>query len=292
MTKCASTESLYSAESLNEILAEAYAAPLDDQGDRQFLAFQRKALQSSFAGLRFDFMATSITKLNRAMEPVDIKTTLLDLPDAITKNYETVGAHDIVAPLVYANPGKVVRHDDVMPLGQWLDHAFYRLHCRLFGIDRAMMISFPCPGHYTKLVTFEYLASRENMTWSSFDAAKLEFGSFPFVLAWLYRKDLIDDVKLERNFYALADLNAANLTQLRKFVNDPYRAPKHHASDIGMKPRSYTNSLYGLRNGLSERFDWGADVDGERQSLRMLDHDYSFLQILGDPSAPLVGGNA
>jgi hypothetical protein len=193
------------------------------RSDLDFAAFHKETIEEVFAGFDVDFLAVSAIKVDHRLQPLGgFDCVPLGLPESIVRSYQEVADADVVAPALYSNPGRIVSQATVLSEDAWLDHRFFRDHCRRYDIQRALMFGVLYPGHARKFITVEYLGSPNNGSFPGVDGGLLELATFPFTLAWLLRKGAMDDAMLERRFHALADLTGGELAALRKYVNSPY----------------------------------------------------------------------
>jgi len=280
---------LYRKSSLDHIYRQSLKLSHSSIGDVEYSEFQRDELEGLF-GIRFDFLASSVINLDQDGMPTDLECTRINLPESIEDSYLRVAAHDDMAGTLYAYPGRIIRHTQLRSHEAWLEHTFYLDHCRIFDIERAMMVGFLYPGRDRKYIAFEYLGARDNLTWKHLDDHILELGTFPFALAWLYRKGAIDDVRLRRYLTALEDLTTSEIANLRIYINKPYDNLAQQAHQLGRRPDGWKKSLYRLRDKVADRFEWAREIDpvNARKQLRPLDVDYAFLRMLGDPTRPII----
>lgn len=278
-----SVTALFRRESLKRILAEAIRPRQESGFDKEFARFHAQTLMQHIPPIRIDYFSSSFVETNAQGHPSDIRCALWNLPDTILANYEDVLEHDIMAPAVYGNPGRLIAHDDIIAEPDWQAHPFFLLHCRKYGIHCAWMINLRLPGKQLSHVTFEYLAGPDNKTFGATDRMMVELASLPFAYAWFFRFGAIDRPVLTTAFDLLADLTSTNLTLLRKFVSSPHLDLASQARDLGLSPASYKQSLYQLRDELAPRIG-ASEGTTEKVSLRQIDHAYSILKLLGDPT--------
>jgi len=278
-------EKLYQQQSLDEIYKTARTLPNDRFGHDAFSKFHKDMLEGLVTGFRINFLATSSIRLCRNFQPDGVQSILLNLPEKIVENYNNIAHHDVIAPVVYKNPGRIIKPDMIFNEDIWLNHPFFEAHCKLFDIHRAMMVGYLYPGKDWQYVTVEYLGTPDNLTWHEFDYEQLEMATFPFVLAWLYRNDALDDSRLARYFWALHDLTASELLHIRKYINCQHKQLKQQARELGIKEDTLKKSLYTIRDKVSYRFDWETGVDrSSRKILNPFTFEYHFMKMLGDPT--------
>jgi len=151
-----------------------------------------------------------------------------------------------------------------------------------------MTLSFQNPERLQTFLAFEYLGAKCNTTWGLITHSQLELASFPFALAWFYRKGFMDDAALDRRFQALEGLTEAQLTHIRKYVNSTDLSFQHQASELGISANWLKENLYNVRDTLAHKFDWDVRSSKKAQvSLRSLEREYRFFEMLGDPTDPL-----
>lgn len=286
-----SVSNLYSEKSLLDIRRASRFNLGSSVGDLEFSAYHQQSIQDQFVGLKFDFLAVSVIDLSQPNSP---DTVLRNIDKRIVRDYQIIAPHDTIAPRVYANPGRIIHHIDIMPQDEWDDDVFYREHCQRYDIHKALMLTFVHPTRRNTVLSIEYLGAVENKTWCCFDHRRLELASFPFALAWMYRKGVFDETEIEYRFMKLADFSETKLTHLRKFVNASQQDLDQQAEDLGLKKASLKDSLYATRDQVAERFKWDLESvrnTGNRATLRPLAFEYSFLSMLGDPTRELLVPN-
>lgn len=279
---------LFTQAALEETLRLAQKSVNSDFGDLSFGSYQKEVLEAAFDGVEFDFLAVSTIDLASPDSPHSV---LLGLDRHILKSYEQIAPYDVISPRVYSNPGRVVSHTDVLSIDAWLDHPFYRSHCRAFDIHNALMLSYPVPGRRNTVLAMEYLGAPNNRSWKCFDTRRLELATLPFALAWQFRRGLIDGAELAHRFMALSNLSETKLSHIRKYVNATWQGLSEQACSIGLKPAAFKDSLYTVRDTVADRFEWENVAlvrDGARVPLRALEAEYGFMRMLGDPTTPLV----
>lgn len=270
---------------LEEILAAAVVSPGDPAQNAAFAEYQAQWLCNAIPGLRLDFFSASFVQTDIKGTATDIQCALWNLPDRIVENYWTVVDLDIMAPVVYNNPGRLIWNEDILPEQAWRSHPFFLKHCRQFGIHAALMINMRLPGRELTHITLEYLAGEDNRTFKILDRTQLENVTLPFAVSWFYRFGAIDLPVLKRMFELLKDLTSTELTFLRKYVSCPHLDLAAQAQDLGISYASYKQSLYQLRDELHLRIA-PSYTSGVRPTLRQLEAAYSFLRLLHDPAAP------
>jgi len=279
---------LYTQAALDETLRQAQKSVNSDFGDVDFGAYQKQVLEAAFEGVLFDFFAVSTIDL---ASPDNPHSVLLGLDRQVLNSYQQIASQDVISPKVYSNLGRLVSHTDVMDVDAWLDHPFYRSHCRVFDIENALMLSYPVPGRRNTILALEYLGAPNNRSWRRFDPRRLELATLPFALAWQFRRGLIDGAELAHRFMALSNLSETKLSHIRKYVNATWQGLGEQALSIGLKPAAFKDSLYTVRDAVADRFRWEHDAfvrDGARAPLRALEAEYGFMRMLGDPTRPLV----
>jgi len=285
-----SLSQLYRRASVDQIISEAISSPRNQSGDDLFAAFQVDRFHGLFAPLKIDSMAISLVETDTHAAPLSIDCVLYRLDPAILENYERIAEHDLMAPIVYANPGKIISHEEIISQEKWLKHPFYLEHCALFEIHSSMMINFRVPGRDFKHVTLEYLGGADNQSFRVFNKKLLELGSLPFALSWLFRQRFIDEPKYKAWMSRLVDLTSTQLTFLRTYVSKPEVELSEQARQLGLMPASYKRSLYEIRGIVEDRWS-RADAVMEkpgRKSLRPFDAHYGFLRMLCDPTSDTV----
>lgn len=275
----------FQQSALEDILAAAVVSPGDRAQNAAFAEYQAHWLCRAIPGLRLDCFSASFVQTDSRGTATDIQCALWNLPDRIIDNYWTVVDHDVMAPVVYSNPGCLIGNEDILAEQAWRSHPFFLRHCREFGIHAALMINMRLPGRELTHITLEYLAGEDNRTFRVLDRTQLENVTLPFAIAWFYRFGAVDLPVLKRMFDLLKDLTSTELTFLRKYVSCPHLDLAAQASDLGISYASYKQSLYQMRDELHLRIA-PAGTAGFRPSLRQLESAYSFLRLLRDPTAP------
>jgi hypothetical protein len=269
---------------LEEILAAAVVSPGDPGQDTAFAGYQAQWLCNAIPGLKLDYFSASYVQTDIKGITTDVQCALWNLPAQIIDNYWTVVDFDVMAPVVYKNPGRIIGNDDIMPMQAWRSHPFFLRHCRQFGIHAALMINLRLPGRELTHITLEYLADEDNKTFKVLDRMHLENLTIPFAVSWFFRFGAIDLPILKRMFELLKDLTSTELVFLRKYVTCPHLDLAEQARDLGISYVSYKQSLYQMRDELHLRII-PSDTVGSRPSLRQLESAYSFLRLLHDPTA-------
>ena len=272
-------------DSLTDLLNLAIQSPGNAVVDAEFAAYQARYLNRFIPTLKIDALSASYVQTDKAGQPGDIRCALWNLPESIIENYWTVADFDVMAPVVYRNPGRIISHDEILSEADWRAHPFFTQHCQKYAIHSALMINLRLPGKELTHITLEYLAGEENKSFRILDKLQLELATLPFAYAWFYRFGAIDFPILRRVFDLISDLTSTQLTFLRKFVSSPHLDLSDQARELGLSPAAFKHSLYQLRDELHSRIHHPDDVTA-RLSLRQIDHAYSFLKILRDPTAP------
>lgn len=282
---------IYSPENLVKIIKSANEFELTETGNFKFATFQRNILQNAFDGFTYDFGVTSIIETNSKNVPVDISCVLLGLPDDILDNYMKVAHLDPVTPVTYLNPGRAINYSRVVTKKLVYNHPFYKQHLSKYGIFCGISLCVLFPSHHDTFLTIDYLANEQNNSWDHFDHTRLELASFPFILALLYRRKLMDLKELKRRFLLLEGLTEHQLLNLRKFINSPDQSFDEQAADLGIKSGTLKDDLYNIRDVILPRV--GSDKISvskkSRTSLRKLESECSFFKLLGDHTQPIKG---
>ena len=279
-----SIRSIYSSKSLAEIAKRAKHRARSTIGDREFSDFQRQIIQAHLPLFHFDFLATSLIVCDSAFMPVETDVVCLNIDDALAEGYANVAHFDEVSPLCYINSGRAVSTENMRTIDEWHNHPVYEHHCKFFDIEKMITISFRSREFLTKHLAFEYLASSDHTTWNIFDHHLLELASFPFALAWYFRKGLMDEATLTRRFLALSDLTEAKLTHLRMYVNSPDLTFLEQATELKISEAWLKENLYEIRNRLAPRMKWDVTKRKVPSSLRLLEREFQFMDMLGDPT--------
>lgn len=282
--------SIYRTETLDDILKWASKLNTDQSGDLQFASVQKEIIQSRFTNFEFDYLTTSTIVCDRDFLPKSTNVLCLNVDDRLATQYDKVAMYDDVSPVSYLNCGRAIKSDDIRSFDEWMDHPFYKLHCKYFDIAKSITVSFRNLEHINTFLAFEYIASANLASWNAFDHRSLEDASFPFALAWYYRKGFMDDASLERRFSLLQNLSAKQLLHIRKYINSPLRSFEQQANEIGVSENWLKESLYNIRDILGDKLDWQRNKCSQphQKSLRILDRELRFFEMLGDPSAPLI----
>lgn len=276
--------------SLTAVSRTAKRIPKGTLGDRDFLRYQIETLENVFSGVRIDFCAVSTMLLDTDLKPKGFDCSLLNIHTSMIDNYDVVAAYDDLSPVVHLNPGRVVRHDFVFDQQSWQASPLFLKHCRLYDIHRLMRIAFQYPSMDRKVISFDYLGADDNKTWEELDLRLLEIATFPFALSWLFRKGAIDETRYNRYIERLSDLTPNQILYLRKFVNSPWQDLATQAKELGYSHGGYKQTLYSIRDAIIDKLSLPENgfLSQKSTSLRIIDHDYAFLRMLGDPTAPLI----
>ena len=280
---------LYGERFLREILSRASKSLGSKCGDIAFSEFQRETLKHRFKGLSFDCLTTSLVRCDADLLPEEADVLCLDIDERLAEGYGEVAHFDDVSPLSYLNSGRLINAAELRPYKEWLSHPFYLQHCKFFGIANSMTISFQHPELHASFLAFEYLSREGPGETQHVNHQELELASFPFAMAWFFRKGLMDDKALERRFQAMQGLTEAQLVHLRKYVKCPTQSFKHQAADLGISETWLKESLYNVRDLVSCRLDWPLSPGSKStpSTLRMLDKEFRFMEMLGDAHRPL-----
>lgn len=279
----------FDASSLGRVFEAATSAPPGVDGDREFAVFQRRALHALRPALLYDAFACSVVALDEAADPSVLSSVLIGLPDEAMDSYAAVQAHDDLSLSCYANPGRLIRYQQVRSHEMWLSHPVFTEHLAKYGIFHAASITYRLTGHYNTLVAFDYLGHLGNPSWESYEFSELEGIALPFVLGWLHRHRRIDRTMLRLWLDALEGLTLTELQNLRKYVSSPHQTLAEQARDLGIAELTLKKSLYTTRNRIAARDTrrhMGYQVE-PRGSLRILDAYFRFLELLGDHTRPL-----
>ena len=279
-----SIRSIYSSSSLAEIAKWASQCERGDEGDREFSNIQRQIIQGLLPAFSFDFLATSLIVCDGNFMPVDTDVVCLNIDDALAEGYRAVAQYDEVSPLCYLNSGRAVSTEKMRTADEWHNHPVYEQHCRFFDIEKMITISFRSREFQTKHLAFEYLASSDHVTWNLFDHRQLELASFPFALAWYFRRGLMDDATLARRFLALSDLTESKLNHIRMYVNSPDLTLPEQAAELNISEAWLKENLYSVRDWLAPRMNWEISKRKIPSSLRLLEREFQFMDMLGDPT--------
>jgi len=278
-------KSIYSAPLLREINLWAKACLRGKFGDLEFSKIQKSVLEAHFPGFYFNYLTTSTVICDTQMMPVSTDVLCLDVHVALANGYLDVAKYDDMSPVSYFNAGRIISSDRIRPFQEWLNHPFYTKHCKKFDIARSMTLSFQNPERFMTFLAFEYLGTSDNKTWEIISHAQLELATFPFALAWFYRKGLMDEAALDQRFRSMEGLTEAQLTHIRKYVNSPELGFQCQAKDLNISSNWLKESLYNIRDTLAEKNKWDARPAGASQSsLRPLEREYRFFEMLGNPT--------
>ena len=276
--------SIYSSASLSEIAKWAVHRERSGIGDREFSDIQRQIIQSHFRAFTFDFLATSLIVCDNKFMPVETDVVCLNIADALVDGYAAVAHFDEVSPLCYLNSGRAVSTEKIRTPDEWHNHPVYERHCKYFDIEKMITISFRSREYQTKHLAFEYLASSDHITWNTFDHRQLELASFPFALAWYFRKGLMDEATLRQRFLALSDLTETKLNHIRMYVNSPELTLPEQATELEISEAWLKENLYEVRDMLAPRMKWDVNKRKVPSSLRLLEREFQFMDMLGDPT--------
>lgn len=279
-------KNLLTAESLDEILKMAETTPVTPEGNLAFSAFQNSVFERIFPDFTYEFCATSQIKLSEKGEMLDLISVNWNLPDDIVLSYMQHAHHDVLSPLVYANPGRALNYTHVCRTERVEDHPFFINHCHKYGIYMSMSVGFLYPGHESTFLSFDYLGDEHNETWVPFNHVKIELASFPFALAWWYRNGIFDLTRLRKMFLLLSGLTESRLLNLRKYINSPLQSFDQQATDLGIKASTLKDDLALMRDRAILKLDIKTDPNRNTPT-RLLDQHYSFLSLLGDHTLEL-----
>ena len=282
---------VYSKPILKKIIDVADDLESSEDGNLQFSSFQREIFEKAFAGFKYEFCVTSIVETNPDGLPVDISSTCLDLPTDILENYMKVAHLDPLSPVVYQNPGRALTYSSFWPEEKIHQHPFFKKHCVKYGIYRAISLGFLFPAHHNTFIAFDYLGDKNNKSWHHSDHTRLELATFPFVLAWLFRRKQMDLKELSRRLTLLEGLGEHQLQNLRKFVNSPDQNFDQQAESLGIKPGTLKDDLYNTRDIILPRMGLAdiSQLKTNRSPLRVLEANCSFIRMLGDHTKPIIG---
>lgn len=280
----------FSTKSLNNLVRAASRFPEGPRGDADLCAFQTRTLEEIFAGVRFDFSAVSTMRLDDELLPAGFDCVLMNVDESILRNYSKVAAHDLLSPVVHSNPGRIVSHDMVFDAQAWQASPLFLHHCKVYDFHKVMRIAFRYPSMDRTVISFDFMGAAENDTWDALDSRLLELACFPFALTWFLRKGALDDARYAKYISRLSDLTPTQILYLRKFVNSPWQDLALQAKELGYSHGGYKQSLYAIRDAIVDRLSLPerAHLEIRSPSLRVIDHDYDFLRMLGDPSAKLM----
>jgi len=285
-----SLRDFFKRTSLSQLMRTAKRIPRGAHGDNDFAKLQIELLEGIFTGVRIDFCAISTVQLDNSFMPAAFDCVFLKIAPSIVENYASVAAFDELSPVVHQNPGRIVSHDMVFDAQAWQASPLFTKHCRIYDIHKVMRVAFQYPSMDRKVISFDYLGTGENGTWRDLDHRLLEIATFPFALSWLLRKGAIDEARYDRYMERLADLTPNQIQYLRKYVNSPWQDLSLQAKEMGYSHGGYKQTLYSIRDAIIDRLSLPETgiLPPKSRSLRVIDHDYVFLRMLGDPSQPLV----
>ena len=269
--------------------AVADAARTDKGGEPAFAAFQRRLLMERESPLHYDAFVASIIDTSAEAAPTVLQSTLLDLPDRALHTYAAVSAADDLSATAYANPGRMIRYQQIRSHEAWLSHPVFTDHLRHYGIFQGASVTYRTHGHRGTAIAFDYLGKVSNSGFETYDFTRLEVIGLPFVIGWLLRAGRIDAITLQNWIGALEGLTLTQVQNLRKFVNCPHETFEQQAMTLGVKELTLRKSLYAIRERVAAR-DTRAYLGYQVQpsgSLRPLEHYFRFLGMLGDPTGPL-----
>ena len=280
---------LFKRTYLSQLMRTAKRTPRGVLGDTDFAKYQLELLQGVFPGVKFDFCAISTMVLDHNLLPAGLDCVLLNVAPSIIDSYISVTAHDELSPVVHLNPGRIIGHDVAFDAQSWQASPLFAKHCRIYDIHKILRIAFQYPAMERKVISFDYYGTGENGTWEALDRALLEIATFPFALSWLLRKGAIDEPRYDVFMERISDLTPTQITYLRKYVNSPWKDLSAQAKEMGYSHGGYKQALYTIRDALIDKLSLPeSEIIGQKsRSLRVIDHDYAFLKMLGDPSIPL-----
>lgn len=282
-------KAIYAPFTLREIALWAKTCLRGPTGDLEFSKIQKKIIESAFPGFSFDFLTTSTIICDDEMMPIATNVLCLDIATALADGYGDVAHLDDMSPASYLNTGRTIYSGNVRSYEEWQEHPFYTMHCKQFDIARSMTLSFQNPERRRTYLAFEYLGSSDNHSWGAITHQQLELATFPFALAWFYRKDFMDDAALDRRFCALEGMTDAQLIHVRKFINGVDLSLKHQAEELGISSNWLKESLYSVRNNLAGKFNWDLRSSKSSQSsLRPLERELRMFEMLGDPQDQII----
>lgn len=279
---------LLTADSLDEILQMAKHKPVNEDGNLAFSEFQNRVFEDIFPDFTYEFCTTSQTKLSAKGDILDISTVSWNLPDGCLESYMENAHLDTLSPLVYANPGRALNYTHIVRAERLEDYPFFKNHCLKFGIHQAMSVGFLNPGHESTFLSFDYLGDKNNVDWVPFNHVKIELASFPFALAWLFRAGVFDELRLKKMFLLLSGLTENRLLNLRKYINAPLQSFDQQAADLGITASTLKEDLALIRDKTILKLALKTNPNRNTPT-RLLDQHYSFLTLLGDHTAELVG---
>lgn len=281
---------LYKKKTLDDILKYASQYPCTKLGDLEFSEYQREVLQRIFPGFTYEFCTTSTITPDAQLIPGEIITVNLNLSDDIIDSYMQHMQDDELSPVVYLNPGRALNYTQVCADENVAAHPFFINHCHPFKIHKAISVGYLYPEHTNTFITFDYLGDEQNKSWHGFFHSRLELASFPFALAWLYRRKVMDQAVLSNRFKIMQDLTERQLENLRKFINSPEQSFKEQADKLGIELGTLKDDLYNTRRKIMEKLaSTEVPAKGQvRTSLRALEAHCSFLRMLEDHTKDIV----
>lgn len=282
-----SIKQLLAPNSLDEILRMAKNTPKTPEGNLAFSAFQNHMFEDIFPDFTYEFCTTSQIKLSEKGGLLDIVSVNWNLPDECLVSYMRHAHLDKLSPLVYANPGRALNYTHICRAELVEDHPFFVNHCLKFGIHHGMSVGFLNPGHESTYLSFDYLGDENNLGWVPFDHIKIELASFPFALAWLFRSDVFDELRLKKMFLLLSGLTESRLLNLRKYINSPLQSFDQQAADLGITASTLKEDLATIRDKTILKLELTTDPMRNTPT-RLLDQHYGFLSLLGDHTTKLV----
>lgn len=283
-----SIKRLLTSNSLDELLHMAKATPRTTEGDLAFSTFQNRVFEDIFPDFTYEFCTTSQIKLDEKGGMKDISTVCWNLPDECLISYMQNAHLDTLSPVVYANPGRALNYTHICRAERVEDFPFFVQHCLKFGIYHTMSVGFLNPGHESTFLSFDYMGDKNNRDWIPFSHIKIELASFPFALAWLYRSGVFDELRLKKMFLLLSGLTESRLLNLRKYINSPLQSFEQQAADLGITSSTLKEDLAVIRDKTILKLDLKTDPTRNTPT-RLLDQHYSFLNLLGDHTAELIG---
>ena len=281
---------MYSEDSLNAVFRTASDRALSDEG---FAEFQRRHLKQAFPAFDYDRSTTSLIETQHETQTVSVESILMNFEaslEEVMASYMGAVDHDFLAKIVYANPGRLFLHTDVLE-GKLEQHPIFVLHCKKFDIYKDYAIGFNLIAADEYFIAFDYMGGKENTDWYSIDPVELEYASFPFALAWLFRRKWISRRIFEQHMIALAGLTRRRLDKLRRFINrKPGEDMGTQAESLGLRRTGYDDPLYEIRDEMLERF--GEDVVALKAAgplkLEAMEAYVSLLSLMKDQTLPVV----
>jgi len=271
---------------LKSVFDYATNQPNSDVGDRLLASFQHDIICDQFAPYRYDSATVNAVHIDERFVVSELSSLCFQIDDRLAIEYENVSAHDPFTPLSSANPGRMVSSD----FGDLIDETKlknpYFFHAHNFGIGDGFLLSFLCPGHTRFLLGLEYHQSIGNLTGAVADKEAIEQASFPFALAWMYRRRMIDEGTLRQYLKLLGDLSVMELHRLRMYINSPAMSLTTQAAALGLGARRYKESLYRIRDKVTSRLV--AKSHERFKSLRPVADEYAFLKMMGNPTQDLL----